>query len=200
MSSRRVIAVDLAFEHAYRAEVRNDFPSSERSTARSFGPLSDPETDIVVRVDPLAGEEWTGLFGPAYTSPPAANGVFATPDPNWLCVVVGGRAMAIRADLPGEHVEIPVFPVTSVMAVVPQRLLLFAGFTSITAWGSEGVKWGTRSLSWDGIRLGNLRDGVLLDGEGWSAPENRFVPFEVDLRNGDHRGGASSSSRPRSVP
>jgi len=74
--------------------------------------------------------------------------------------------------------------------VVSQHsLLLFAGFTSITAVGSEGIAWTTERLTWEGLTITEI-DGDKLLGHGWDAPADKEVPFEVDLNTGKHTGGA----------
>jgi hypothetical protein len=70
-----------------------------------------------------------------------------------------------------------------------QGLLLFAGFTSITALGSSGIAWTTGRLTWEGLTISSI-DGDKLLGHGWDAPADKEVPFEVDLKTGKHTGGA----------
>ena len=70
-----------------------------------------------------------------------------------------------------------------------QGLLLFVGFTSITAVGSSGIAWTTERLTWEGLTITDI-DGDKLLGHGWDALADKEVPFEVDLKTGKHTGGA----------
>jgi len=68
-------------------------------------------------------------------------------------------------------------------------LLLFAGFTSITALGNSGIEWTTDRLTWEGLTITAIDDGKL-HGRGWDALADKEVPFVVDLKTGKHTGGA----------
>jgi hypothetical protein len=79
------------------------------------------------------------------------------------------------------------------MRVVSQHgLLLFAGFTSITAVGSSGIARITERLTWEGLTITAIDEDKLL-GHGWDALADKEAPFVVDLKTGKHTGGA----RPR---
>jgi len=121
-----------------------------------------------------------------YRDPSMPTGVYATPDPALLCAVAGGYAYLIDAANPTQSTHIDQRPVTAVMAT--EGLLLFAGFHTIQAWGRGGLVWTTKRLSWDGMQLGEVRDGVL-HGTGWNMRTDKDAPFEVDLATGEHTGG-----------
>jgi hypothetical protein len=70
-----------------------------------------------------------------------------------------------------------------------QGLLLFAGFTSITALGNSGIAWTTDRLTWEGLTITAIDRGKL-HGHGWDALADKEVPFTVDLKTGKHTGGA----------
>lgn len=57
--------------------------------------------------------------------------------------------------------------------------------------GPAGLLWRTRRLSWDGFDRLEIAGGELT-GVAWSAPEDRWIPFEVDLRTGRSNGGSYS--------
>jgi hypothetical protein len=68
-------------------------------------------------------------------------------------------------------------------------LLLFVGFTTITAVGPSGLAWTTERLSWEGLSMIEIT-GQKLRGLGWDALADKEAPFEVDLLSGESRGGA----------
>jgi hypothetical protein len=72
--------------------------------------------------------------------------------------------------------------------LAPQDLLLFSSFHSLLAWGREGKAWQTARLSWDGVRITEVRGDTLL-GTGWEMSTDRELEFAVNLKTGEHRGG-----------
>jgi hypothetical protein len=105
-------------------------------------------------------------------------------------VIAGGYAYVVKADNPAQWVQLEQRPVVELRTVTDQQLLLFEGFTSITAVGPNGVTWNSERLSWEGLRVTNIRSGVLR-GFGWDALSDKEVAFELDLRTGRHKGGAA---------
>jgi hypothetical protein len=77
-----------------------------------------------------------------------------------------------------------------------QGLLLFVGFTSITAVDSSGIAWTTERLTWEGLTIKEI-NGDTLHGHGWDALADKEVPFEVNLKTGKHKGGANPSAAGR---
>ena len=57
---------------------------------------------------------------------------------------------------------------------------------------ANGLRWETARLSWEGVTLGEVRDGKL-HGTGWNMHTNREVPFAVDMVTGAHEGGGFQS-------
>ena len=76
-----------------------------------------------------------------------------------------------------------------VRAVPELKLLLFTGFTSVTAFGEAGKLWTTERLSWEGLTIAEIKGGKLF-GTGWDALKDKDVAFEVDLLTGKSVGGA----------
>jgi hypothetical protein len=127
-----------------------------------------------------------------FRDPSVPTGVWACPNPEEMCALAGGYAYLIRPGEPGRCVLLDMKPVTGVMSVPGSDVLLFAGFQTILAWGVGGVRWTTGRLSWDGVRMERVVDGMLF-GFGWDMMADREVGFEVDLATGVHVGGGYSS-------
>lgn len=158
-------------------------------------PLELEEGDragLYARVEPPGRSPWSGFFALGFDSDQAVNAICSCPDPDSLCVVAGGYAYVVSASNPEQWFRVEQRPVTVLRALQQQKLILFAGFTSITALGVSGVSWTTDRLSWEGLSIGDVSDNHL-HGTGWDAIANREVPFTVDLATGRHSGGA----RPR---
>lgn len=115
-------------------------------------------------------------------------GVWSSPNPDEMCAVAGGYAYLVDTRAPERVTQIGLRPVTAVRAMEAEGLLVFAGFTSLVAWGEGGLRWETSRLSWEGVTLGPVVDGRLT-GTGWEMVSDRELPFSVDLRTGEHRGG-----------
>jgi hypothetical protein len=142
-----------------------------------------------VRVVPQHGPAWRGFFALGFDSGQVITCVSSCPDPDQLCVVAGGYAYVVKAGDPTEWLQIEQHPVADLRSLVEQNLLLFAGFTSITALGTAGIAWTTGRLSWEGLRITEISGGELR-GFGWDAKSDKEVEFRVDLATGRYEGGA----------
>jgi len=143
-----------------------------------------------VRVTPQSGPAWVGFFALGFDSDQVVSQLCSTPNPESFCVVVGGYAYVLKAPDPAQWLRVEQKPVVDMRVLPQQGLLLFAGFTSITAVGSEGIAWTTERLTWEGLTITAI-DGDKLLGHGWDALADKEVPFEVDLKTGKHTGGAT---------
>jgi hypothetical protein len=142
------------------------------------------------------GTPWTGFFTQGFDSSHVLSAICSCPDPDSVCVIAGGYAYVVKASDPSQWFRIEQRPVTELQVLTRHDLLLFAGFTTITALGREGVVWTTERLSWEGLRLSSPT-GDILRGMAWDAISDREVPFEVDLKTGKHSGGARPAQLPQ---
>ncbi len=141
------------------------------------------------RVAPGDGPAWFGFFASGFDSPQVMSAVCSCPDPDSVCVISGGYAYVVKVKRPQQWFRVEQRPVVELRTVTDPPLILFEGFTSITAVGRDGIAWTTDRLSWEGIRVAQIR-GNTLYGFGWDALKDQEVPFEVDLLTGKHTGGA----------
>ena len=149
----------------------------------------EDRTGIYLRVTPEEGQPWIGFFAQGFDSHQVARGVYSCPDLNWLCAVASGYAYMVDAAIPERWLQIEQRPVIEVRPVPELKLLLFTGFTSITALGESQRLWTTEKLSWEGLSISDIQ-GSCLRGMGWDAISDKEVPFEVDLLTGKSTGGA----------
>lgn len=183
---------DFTFPRSYEVKALESAPPVHPLEKLYHYPVELEEGDrsgIYIRVVPNPGAAWFGFFAAGFESPQVMNAVCSCPDPDSLCIVAGGYAYVVRSTDPRHWSRIEQRPVVELKTVADQRLILFAGFTSITALGPDGIAWTTQRLSWEGIRITQI-DGEVLHGYGWHAPSDKEVRFEVDLRTGKHTGGA----------
>jgi hypothetical protein len=156
------------------------FPREETGT---FG--------LVIRFEPPEGTSWVGFFEDGYESPQALTGVFGWPDPQRICAISKGQGYLVNVGDPSDFVVIDgVFPITFARPVVEKGLFVLTDFTKLTAFSVEGVKWQTDRISWDGLRNIEIREDDII-GEAWSAPEETWIPFEIDILTGEEKGSVS---------
>lgn len=193
---------DFTFPHNYEIKILESAPPVHPVEKLHHYPVELEEGDrsgVYARVVPNRGAAWFGFFAAGFDSPQVMNAVCSCPDPNSVCVVAGGYAYVVKSSNPAEWCRIEQRPVIELRAVTDQQLILFSGFTSITALGPAGIAWTTERLSWEGIRISQIQSGRL-HGFGWDALADKEVPFEVNLKTGDHTGGASPARRNQDAP
>jgi hypothetical protein len=139
---------------------------------------------------------WVGFFALGFDSDQVVSEVCSSPDPDSFCTVIGGYAYVVKADDPEQWFRVEQRPVVDLRVLSQQGLLLFAGFTTITAVGNSGIAWTTERLSWEGLTITDIKGDKLL-GQGWDALADKEVPFEVDLKTGKHTGGARPNAKPQ---
>jgi hypothetical protein len=183
---------DFTFPRKYEVRMLEDAPPVHPIEKLYHYPVELEEGDrsgAYLRVTPQDGSAWVGFFALGFDSDQVVSSICSTPDPGRFCVVVGGYAYLVKASNPAEWLRIEQKPVVDLRVVPQHGLVLFAGFTSITAVGNSGIVWTTERLTWEGLAITEI-DGDRLLGHGWDAPADKEVPFEVDLKTGKHTGGA----------
>ena len=186
---------DFTFPRDYEVKMLETAPLPHPVEKLYHYPMELEEGDrtgIYLRVQPKDGIPWAGFFALGFDSPQVVNAICSCPDPQWLCAVVGGYAYLVNSSDPQHWLRLEQSPVMDLRCLSEQQIILFAGFTSITAVGRAGVIWTTERLSWEGLTITEV-DGAVLRGMGWDAPTDKEVPFELDLRTGRHTGGARPS-------
>ncbi len=187
---------DFTFPRNYEVRVLEAAPPVHPIEKMYHYPVELEEGDrsgvylrVVPQIDSKPGPAWTGFFALGFDSDQVVSEICSTPDPDSFCTVVGGYAYMVKADNPAQWTRVEQRPVVDLRVLSQQGLLLFAGFTTITAVGSSGIAWTTERLSWEGLTITDIKGDKLL-GHGWDALADKEVPFEVDLKTGKHTGGA----------
>lgn len=185
------------FPHNYEVKVLESYALAHPAEKLHQYPAVLEEGDrtgLYLRVTPAGSPVWIGFFAQGFDSPDVACGIFSCPDPDWMCAVASGYAYLVDAADPDRWIRVEQRPVVEARAVPELNLLLFAGFTSITALGESQRLWTTERLSWEGISIADIR-GATLHGMGWDAIADKEVAFEVDLLTGKSKGGARPGSK-----
>jgi hypothetical protein len=187
-------------------QLHTDFPATWTAELLTAPPLIAParhftypqqiagEEDALARgalllnVKPHSGGNFLATCALGFREPSLPSGVWTCPRPDDLLALAGGYAYLVDTTAPDHCLHLPLRPVTAVLPAVADNLLLLAGFHTITAIGPTGPVWTTARLTWEGLRMGELRDGKL-HGLGWNMLEDRELPFILDLTTGKHEGG-----------
>ena len=144
---------------------------------------------IQVEVKPLRGGTFLATGALGFRDPSVPTGICSCPRPEDMLLLAGGYAYLIDTLEPERCHHLPVRPVTGIFAAPDQELLILAGFHHLMAVGVNGPAWESARLSWEGISLDGIERGRLC-GTGWDMRSDRELPFSVDLRSGEHSGGA----------
>ncbi|HYK36998.1 hypothetical protein [Alloacidobacterium sp.] len=183
--------LDLTFTHSWTVEVLEKRPLI--APARQF--VYPQQTEEVERgalellVKPATGNAFLATCALGFADSTASTGIWSCPNPDWLCAVSGGYAYLINTLDPQQWSMVPYRPVLSVRVLAEQQLLLFIGHHSILALGRDGQAWESARLSWEGIEITDVV-GDTLCGLGWDLMTDNDVPFAIDLKTGEHTGGA----------
>ncbi|MBO0757412.1 MAG: hypothetical protein J2P54_16270, partial [Bradyrhizobiaceae bacterium] len=143
---------------------------------------------VLVKVRSERGQEWLGTFAFGHLTPNGVSGIFTTPDPDRLCVVAAGEGYFVSANRPTSWEGISVVPILDVRPVAARDIIVFADFTNLAAYGKTDLKWRTKRLSWDDLKITEVTDSFI-KGEFWDILSEQMASFVVDLATGAHTGG-----------
>ncbi len=180
--------IDLGFATSYEAVVLPGLPGSGPAVRQFRGRHQRSHREgLVVEVRASNDQSWVGnfQFGDGKRS-----GLYATPSPDRLCVVAGGRGYFVPVTDPSAYEIVSAYPIEDVRSIPELGLLLFVSFTVVVAYGTAGQAWSAGRVSWDGISIRSVScDGV--HGTAWDSPGGREVGFFIDPRTGAVEGGAA---------
>lgn len=182
---------DQAFAADYRCDVLEELPNrASRQYYFPGGTEFGGRGGVMVSVQPHEGEEWLGIFAVGDVSPRGANAVLSMPHPQQLCVVSRGQGYIVEVTSARELEVISMVPILGVVPAPASGLLVMHDFSRVRAYGRDGRAWSTPAISWDGIQLLEVTERAV-HGTAWDSPNDRHVPFVIDLASGAHEGGAS---------
>ena len=183
--------INLSFPHDWQATVLERRPLI--APARHFVYPREVEEgergalELIVCPAPDRGNagEFLATFALGFSDPAVPTGVWSCPNPQWLCAVAGGYAYLVNTSKPRQWEMIEYRPVLALTPLLPQQLLLFSGHQSLIAYGPNGKAWETLRLSWEGIKILEVREASLT-GLGWDLITDREFQFELNLKTGEH--------------
>jgi len=188
---------DGTFAHRWAAEILPNrpmiLPSRHFIYPAAVEEVERGALEVLIQPGPIQQEgalPFLATCALGFRDPAAPTGIWAMPDPDWLCAISGGYAYLIDVAAPERFVHLRYRPVLDVLLVgasdaqsLRGGLILFVSHVSILAWGRDGEAWESPRLSWEGIT--HLRiDGNLLRGDGWDMRTDKDLPFVLDLATG----------------
>jgi hypothetical protein len=139
---------------------------------------------MLVHIIPDATGDWIGCF--AFGDFRAGlSAVIASPQPEMLLVIARGAGYLVNTARPSEWKQIPCVPVRDARVLLDHRLVIFADFTRLAAYGTNGLARRSQPLCADDLRIIGIA-GAIITGSGYdptnpASPEGRF---ELDLLTG----------------
>jgi hypothetical protein len=175
----------LGFASAYEIQADPEFPPNGTWSCPLFAYDRDgcvqPEfvsrwgAPRIVHVQPATATEWVGMFPAGGLG--GISGVFATPSPERLCVLVDGVAYLVRVDAPGDGAVIAHDQIEQVFpASAPPLLLLVRGIDIVAPSGihcTGDLLAETRTSLVIDPMSGQVTAGPRLDGPPWNSPGER---------------------------
>jgi hypothetical protein len=190
--ARRAATRDATFAHNWKAEILERPPLIAPSRQFVY-PQAVEEIErgaLFVQISIASAPAFLATFALGFAEPSLPHGLWSCPNADQLCAVAGGYAFLVDARQPETWQQISYRPVTAIYPALQHRLLIFAGFHSLCAWGVNGLAWETKRLSWEGLRITDV-EGDTVAGLGWDLMTDCEVPFTVDICTGQHVGGAA---------
>lgn len=186
-----IVRLQLSFPCSYQLESLDRIPMLIEEPRQFVFPQQVEEVEggaLIVRVRPHNGQTWIGTFAKGFDSEAAITGLFSTPHRDWLCAVSGGYAYLVNTEHPEQWHFVKSRPVLETRAV--SEAFIFADFQTISGFTADATLWQSAPLSWEGLKITAINHHEL-QGLGWDAIQDREIPFSVDLRTGEHTGGAA---------
>jgi hypothetical protein len=179
---RTNLTFDLTFPHSYTVMRTELSRNGEHPPIYFPGRLKTGGKDgLLLRFTPINGMHWDGCF--AFGNHEMC-GVFASPDPNRVCVVSNGTGYWVHVDEPEKSSKMRVLPIRDVRIITAERILLLVDFTSLFAFGSDGQLWQHR-VCWDDLKISDIQQGIV-SGTGYDPTnsEQSISTFAVELATG----------------
>ncbi len=184
------LPMDETFHHAYQCGATID-GSTSASLQHYYYPGASTQggrDGLLVEVSPEQGTPWLGTFAFGRDIANGATGIFATPNPRCICVVSKGAGYLVDVAYPGSWEIVHATPIIDIRTLPIQEMIVFADHTTLVAYGSSGIKWRTKRLTWDDLKIVEVTD-TFIKGEYWDIRTEEKSSFIVDLATGTHQGG-----------
>jgi hypothetical protein len=184
-----MLNIDLELPHSYEVDEIPELPGTGQFDLPLLyfpRPKARPEHNgLWLRIRPLKGKPWIGVFAFLYESYPAMTRVISTFDPDYVCIIAKGAGYIVNTAEPDMWQQIPIKPVLDVRLIREGQLLLVADHTRLAAFDKTGLAWCSPRLCWDDLRISTITDEVI-EGTGYDPTDPSVErPFAVNIRTGE---------------
>ena len=175
------LIVDLALPHDYEVSSDVDLPGAGGGVFYEPGASTTAGQDgLLLRFEPTSAKPWVGCFAFGYPSY-QFTGIFASPDPQFACVVSKGVAYWVDARDPFNCSKLEFEPVLGAIVISEQNTILLWDFITLALLESDGRLWRSPRLCWDELRVTKIEDGIV-DGKGYNPIGMGHDDFRFDLK------------------
>ena len=178
--------INKDLEHKYDFQILEELKPGYEIYYYPGAEVRGGKNGIIVQID-SEKKTWMGVFAPGTISKNGLYGVYASPHFNKLCVVANGAGYFVSSDNPKEWEEIKSIPIIYTGISKAKNVIIFADYTELIAYDNTGVRWKTKRLSWDGLKIIELSDDYI-KGEYYDIRTEKNELFKVDLISGINRG------------
>jgi hypothetical protein len=182
--------IDTPLHANYEVELSEELPASGLNV-RYFPPIDAArgqiyESSLKFSYGNLGG--WWGVFAASSKRSTGLSIASTMPDPDRCIVASYGTGYVVNVKTPEDWQVVKVDPVLQLIVVSDDNLILLSDFTSIVAYGREGLKWQSGSLCSDQLEVKGP-NGKFVACTGWDAAKNSEVSFSVDMLTGKIKSG-----------
>ncbi|MCU1283804.1 MAG: hypothetical protein JWO13_154 [Acidobacteriales bacterium] len=192
MTTTANVTIARDFPHNYQVEILEStgkFVSIGEPPVRIPDGGEDVEA-LTLKITPADSAPWVGSFARGFAGDELGSGIYAWPDGESLAVVSAGYGYVLKPANRGKNwVRLQPNPITDTRVFADHKLIVFTDFTHMFAYGAEKALWKSERLSWDGITVTQVATNHIF-GMAWDAEQNKEVEFVIDVRTGEHTGGA----------
>ncbi len=173
------------FPANYDAEIASELPSSGAGV-QYFPAIETWQSqiyEVALKFTYPDRPSWFGVFAARSRNSPGLSLTSTMPDPDSCLVSCMGTGFVVDIAQRDKWQAIEMYPVLHVEPILEYQLLLLNNFTRMIAFGAEGLRWLTRPLCSDQLKILRVKDGFA-ECTGWDAPTGDDLTFQVSVSTG----------------
>ncbi len=138
---------------------------------------------LILKVTASNDLSWIGIFAFGSFDKNGFSGLFTMPDDDKFCVVSNGTGYIVSAYDPENWEEVKSIPIKAVKSVNEKEIILFSNYTDIAAYDKAGLKWTSKNLSKDGLKI-TRTDDKFIYGNYYDLSYESDREFKIDALSG----------------
>jgi hypothetical protein len=144
---------------------------------------SRPITRLLVRVVPHGSPTWLGEFAGYFNEPPGITALASCPNELQICSICAGSGYLVQVDEPNQWESVPCAPVRGVLPIESENLLVMYDFTSVVAYGRQGVQWRADDIVPDDLSIGRVVASSI-EIAGWDPATDARITLRLHMETG----------------